>query len=212
MSAWLSADCSPQTPWLRILALLALLAALALAIAQGWDARFSPFWAGLGQERVGRTWAAAAYVLGLGGVQMAAMALVALVGYLRGRRSWLRLGRDGLLAVAASGLASQVVKHLVGRPRPRMNSPAWEALGPSFDSDLHSFPSGHAATSFALAVVLSRRWPSLSPLFYLGAAAVAWGRVVGGSHYPSDALAGAALGLLVGWPLAQLLHRPAEGA
>ena len=138
---------------------------------------------------------------------MAAMALFGLAGYLWGRRGLMLLGRDGLLAVAASGLLTQIIKHLVGRPRPRMGNASWEALGPTFNSDLHSFPSGHAATSFALAVVLANRFPHLAPLFYVVAAFIACGRLLGNSHYLADALGGAALGLAVGWLMVLFFRR-----
>ncbi len=176
------------------------------AIVQGWDGPVARLARPLGQAGFGEAWARAAYWLGLGGIQMAGMALLGLVGYLWRRRGLMLLGRDGLLAVAASGLATQVIKHLVGRPRPRMGQDAWQALGPTFDSDLHSFPSGHAATSFALAVVLAARFPHLAPAFYALAGFIAFGRLLGNSHYLADALGGAALGLLTGWLLVRWLR------
>ena len=55
-----------------------------------------------------------------------------------------------------------------------------------------SYPSAHATTSFAAARVLSRELPP-APL-YAAAAAMAATRPYLGVHYPSDAVAGAALG------------------
>lgn len=59
-----------------------------------------------------------------------------------------------------------------------------------------SFPSGHAATSFACAATLARY---VAPRFAIGlyvlAALIAWSRVYVGAHYPLDVLAGAVLGL-----------------
>lgn len=146
----------------------------------------------------GHFWAEAAYWAGQGWAQGVAMALMAVAGWRLGRPGFLRTGLAGVAAVIASGLLAQLIKHLVGRPRPRMDLSSLALAGPTLDSDFHSFPSGHAATSFALAVVLARRFPRWSWLFYSLAALVSLGRVVGGSHYLSDILAGAMVGLLSG--------------
>ena len=98
---------------------------------------------------------------------------------------------------AVSGIASQVLKHLFGRARPRL----YDTVG-AFHFDVFaihatyaSFPSGHAVTAFAMATAilfLSPRWGW--PLLAL-AALVGVSRVAIGAHYVSDVLAGAALGV-----------------
>ena len=60
-----------------------------------------------------------------------------------------------------------------------------------------AFPSGHAATSFAAAVVLALALPALAPAFLVLAAAVAFSRLYVGVHFPLDVIAGAALGVAV---------------
>jgi undecaprenyl-diphosphatase len=62
-----------------------------------------------------------------------------------------------------------------------------------------SFPSGHAATSFAGATMLAHFLPRQRLLLYALAVAIAYSRVYVGVHYPVDVLAGAALGTAVGW-------------
>jgi undecaprenyl-diphosphatase len=70
-----------------------------------------------------------------------------------------------------------------------------------------SFPSGHAATSFACAALLAWLTPLRKvPLFVL-AALIAFSRVYTGVHYPLDAVGGAVLGLVV----ATALRLLAEG-
>ena len=57
-----------------------------------------------------------------------------------------------------------------------------------------SFPSGHTATSFACASVLAFLVPRAAPLAYLLAAAIGYSRLYVGVHWPTDVIAGAALG------------------
>jgi undecaprenyl-diphosphatase len=109
---------------------------------------------------------------------------------------WRRPAIVALVATAVWGadLISLGIKEAVGRPRPFVADaePAPLLLGVVGDS----FPSGHAATSFAGAAMLMRylagRWLVLFGL----AAAIGFSRVYVGVHYPSDVVGGALLGLL----------------
>jgi undecaprenyl-diphosphatase len=94
-----------------------------------------------------------------------------------------------IAADVCATLLSDLGKALIPRHRPFEHQ-----LGPH--SSTHSFPSGHAATSFACATVLAHYAPRLRvPLFVL-AALIAFSRVYNGMHYPTDVLAGAVLGVL----------------
>jgi undecaprenyl-diphosphatase len=106
----------------------------------------------------------------------------------RGRRDlYLRTIRT----VAAVELLNAALKVVVGRQRPRLEDlPALMAT-----RSQRSCPSAHASGSFAAARVLSERLPAV-PLYTL-ACAMALSRPYLGVHYPSDILAGAALGLLI---------------
>jgi len=99
----------------------------------------------------------------------------------------------------SSGILAQIVKYLVRRPRP---------LGPSPTS----FPSGHAATAFTMAVILTRRWPRWGWLFWSLAVLVGISRMVLGWHYPLDVMAGACLGMATAWVYLRRFHqRKKEG-
>ncbi|MFF2519910.1 phosphatase PAP2 family protein [Streptomyces sp. NPDC058086] len=102
----------------------------------------------------------------------------------RGRRgAWLR----GTALTATAHLASMGVKQIVRRPRPAHIVPLVHTAG------RHSFPSSHAASATAAAVAFGAL--GVRPLFPL-AAAMCLSRLVAGVHYPSDVVAGAALGAL----------------
>jgi undecaprenyl-diphosphatase len=63
-----------------------------------------------------------------------------------------------------------------------------------FDS---SFPSGHTASAFALAVSLWLKNKKLGILFLFGAFLVAWGRIASNVHFFGDILAGSGVGIAV---------------
>lgn len=107
----------------------------------------------------------------------------------------------GIQTLWAHGLATvlvHTVKHLVGRPRPKFSTSGEWSIAPSLASGFDSFPSGHTTATFALATVLSRRFPLLSALFMGIAAFVALSRVLRGSHFPSDVFGGWVLGTVSG--------------
>lgn len=105
-----------------------------------------------------------------------------------GRQPWLRAA--GSVAVAHG--ANIAVKRVVRRPRPELADLPPLVTVPS----RLSFPSAHAASTFAAAAA----YPPLVPRSPLAAAALAmaYSRVLLGVHYPSDVLAGALLGVAVG--------------
>ena len=86
------------------------------------------------------------------------------------------------------------IKLIVNRPRPTL-----EGLPPlgGAPSSL-SFPSAHATASFAAATAMSRFAPELKLALFGAAATMAVTRPYLGMHYPSDVVAGAALGTVLG--------------
>jgi len=127
--------------------------------------------------------------------------------------------RNALLAtvftatcVWSADLIALGLKAATGRPRPFETIPQADPLvGATVGQSL---PSGHAATSFAGAVVLSYLLPRSAPYLFLLATAIAFSRIYVGVHYPSDVVAGAALGAAVGLAgiaLLRLLRRISTG-
>jgi undecaprenyl-diphosphatase len=109
-----------------------------------------------------------------------------------------------LVSIALADLAATALKLLTNRQRPYVAHPEQDPLRHAA-LEL-SLPSGHAATSFAAAVVLARYVPAWAvPILLVLAALIAWSRVYIGVHYPSDIVAGALLGIAVGLTAPRLL-------
>ena len=107
--------------------------------------------------------------------------------------------------VGISLLAALVVgiKFSVRRKRPE-----GEWGGIYRNTDPHSFPSGHAARSFLIAVIASGLAPAwLAILLWIWAPLVALARVAMGVHYVSDVVAGALVGVVAALIFLQI-HEP----
>jgi undecaprenyl-diphosphatase len=104
--------------------------------------------------------------------------------------------------VLGTYVANTVVKFTVRRRRPVL-----PGLPPLTGTTTGlSFPSAHAATSFAGALAYRRMGLPAAPLL-AAAGAMAASRVYLGVHYPSDVIAGAALGTALA---AAITSRPGE--
>jgi undecaprenyl-diphosphatase len=155
------------------------------------------------------------------------MSFVSFIG--RGAFVWLsagailtiarRMRRSELLRLVlslllASTLANQVLKPLVNRERPYVSTPQIQILD-ELPNDA-SFPSGHAAGSFAALYVLSRAVPAARLAWWGMALAIAFSRVYVGVHYPFDVIGGAILGwccgMLVERAIGAIISRQANAA
>ena len=97
-------------------------------------------------------------------------------------------------SVAGTFVLTYGMKYLFDRQRPYERYP--HRVRPFSTESSPSFPSGHTATAFALATSLSIKYPK----WYVIAPSAVWACSVGvsrmneGVHYPTDVLAGAAIG------------------
>ncbi len=97
-----------------------------------------------------------------------------------------------LLGAAVGVLLYKLLKRRTARPRPCDVRPGIHSWLPA--PDRFSFPSGHTLHAVAMTVVACDALPLLTPALAPFAALVGVSRVVLGLHYPSDVLAGAAIG------------------
>ncbi len=120
---------------------------------------------------------------------------IGLVADLLGRRRLpLGAGLGAVSYLAAEGV-SGLLKGVFDRPRPSVVDPAVHPLVAVPHNG--SMPSTHAATAFAAALAVGLVHPRLRwPLLAL-AALIAFSRVWLGVHYPTDVIAGAALGAAI---------------
>ncbi len=105
---------------------------------------------------------------------------------------------DAISATAiASGIATNSFKYVIGRGRPTDNQGAYN-FQPFSGRD--SFSSGHTTEAFALASVISEHYdtPWVQITSYGLAGMVGYARLNNNRHWPSDVLAGAAIGTFVG--------------
>jgi len=106
-------------------------------------------------------------------------------------------------AVASAGLLHSVypsLKRRFLRARPFVTDASLQS--PFAPLDAYSFPSGHTMTMTGVFVPLVAYWPAILPATLVMACGLAWSRLATAHHYPSDVLAGAALGMAVGYPVA----------
>lgn len=147
--------------------------------------------------------------LGSYGTFIVGGALVA-TGRLADEPRLVRLAAHGGTAMAASLVATGVLKTTLGRARPSVSAdtnPRDFRLLRGWTSDAYqAFPSGHSALAFAAAaaaVAEIHRWNRdatwfTAPLLYGGATLVGLSRMYEDRHWPTDILAGAAIGTFAG--------------
>ena len=134
------------------------------------------------------------------GWRLTALSLFLLVGAWAFEKPTVKIvAIQSLIAHGIAALFANGLKHLIGRPRPKfVHAGDWQ-MTLSWASGLDSFPSGHSTASFAIATVLAKQFPLFGPLCIAIALFVALSRVLRGSHFPTDVLGGAVIGILSGF-------------
>jgi undecaprenyl-diphosphatase len=157
-------------------------ASIAIWVATHRVAALDELFVGLGTiEKLGLVWV------------LAAAAIAATRGF--GVRGTIALAVGVGLTTLAADAVSFLIKDSTQRTRPFVAHPQ---IHPLYAVHSSSFPAGHAATAFAGAMVLAYVARRAAPVLFLTAALIGFSRVYDGVHYPTDVLAGAALGVVVG--------------
>ncbi len=144
--------------------------------------------------------------------------LYAVLGYFlyekyRMRFLWILLGA-AILVLVSDQVSANLIKNTVQRLRPCNNPDLKDQVrllvhcGSGF-----SFISAHATNHFAIAFFISSFYAELKwarPVAILWASLIAFSQVYVGVHYPSDVLAGAALGSFFGILAFTLVRKKVE--
>lgn len=117
------------------------------------------------------------------------------------RSSWKRMLVSDVFTASTMAATVLLLKHTSQVTRPD-------------GSNSHSFPSGHTATAFMAATMMSKEYGDRSPWYSIGAYSVATAtglmRMTNNKHWLSDVLVGAGIGILsteLGYYLADLIFK-----
>jgi hypothetical protein len=157
--------------------------------------------------------------LGSGNVSLAGFGGLLAYGMLETDSRAQEAGLSGLESFALSGGVTQLIKQLAGRQRPSASTHNGGRFSGGFSWFRHrrqsitafdSFPSGHTATAFSAAAVVSDTYDNawVTGISYGLASGVAVTRVMEKTHWLSDCLVGAAIGV-VSAKVVRSFHEPA---
>ena len=131
--------------------------------------------------------------------------VIGFIIYFKEKKSDKKLLKSLFATLFFSLLVEIFLKNLIMRLRPQFVLPG--VIEPFDFYQSFSFPSGHAVISFAAAFVLSRYKPKLKWLYYSLAVIISFSRIYLGKHFPSDVIAGAVIGLGIGY-ISHKIQRP----
>lgn len=118
----------------------------------------------------------------------------------------------------AAGAMESTIKFITGRQRPNAGD-TWDPnpdlifKGPSKNSLVSSFPSGHTTAAFSAATVFAEEYKNeilIPTIAYTAATLVGVSRITQNAHWITDVFAGAALGYVTGKQVVYNYHRYAR--
>lgn len=133
------------------------------------------------------------YITNLGGV----FSLVSFVLILLIINITRNLGIEVMLSLIVSTIVVQILKRTFARNRPYWILENLNTYG--IDLSDYSFPSGHSAGSFSVAIIIALNFKELGLLFLTLALLVAISRIYLAVHYPTDVVAGILIGIISGF-------------
>jgi len=109
------------------------------------------------------------------------------------------------VGITVGAIFTYPVKFLIDRTRPYDQIASTRVLT-THESD-PSFPSAHTEMSFLAATIVSRFHPGYSKYLYAFSLIVALSRIYVGVHFPSDAIGGIIIGIIMGRLMILLAQR-----
>lgn len=126
------------------------------------------------------------------------LAIIAVILLFTKEKDWRRrihiFSVFALAAILSRGLITEIIRFFYSRPRPFLAL----NISPLINHEVsHSFPSGHMAFYFVLALavffLLSRKW---GWFFIAGVILMGLARIIAGVHWPQDIIGGIAIAVL----------------
>jgi undecaprenyl-diphosphatase len=124
------------------------------------------------------------------------------------RKYWKMVLEAIIAAVFTRFVLTTIIRWLWFRPRPFVALNFLPLIEQSPKEG--AFPSGHASFFFALSTIVYFYNKKAGAVFYVASFLIIISRVFVGVHWPSDILAGALLGILMGWILNMLSRKHAH--
>lgn len=141
----------------------------------------------------------------LGYVLLFVLAILLLVNL---KKNWKMVAEAIIAAGFIRFVLAEIIRRIWFRPRPFVLQNFVPLIAQSAQEA--SFPSGHATFFFALATIVYFYNKKLGIIFFIASFFIALARVFVGVHWPSDILAGALLGILMGYILNWLFRTHAK--
>lgn len=119
------------------------------------------------------------------------------------KKYWRMLLEAIIVAIFTRFVLAEIISWLWFRPRPFVTNNV--NLLVNYNAKDASFPSGHASFYFSLSTIVYFYNKKIGTIFYIASLFIVLARVFVGIHWPSDILAGAVIGILVGLVLNKIL-------
>jgi len=121
------------------------------------------------------------------------------------KKYWPMIWQALLAGLISRFVITDIIRHFLPRLRPFIEHHV-NLLIP-YNPAEPSFPSGHAAFYFALSAVIFAYNKRAGLWFFAASFLIVISRVFVGIHWPSDILAGALIGILIGWLVNRVLKK-----
>lgn len=125
-----------------------------------------------------------------------------------GKKYWKMVLEAVIAAAVTRFVLAEAIRWIWFRPRPFVALNFVPLVQKSAEES--AFPSGHASFYFALSTIVYFYNKKAGIVFYIASFLIVISRVFVGIHWPADILAGAAIGIFMGWILNRLFRQHAN--